>query len=311
MIKGFFTHHFGKENMKKIEALGVEITYIPERTVEDNTKVEDYDFMVCYDSFPKLRLQGNRLKWIQLTSKGIAHVPEEIRENYLITNNKNASAIPIAETIMGYIFYFYKNFPIFNQNKTKKLWKPKTDMLELTGKTILFLGTGEIAKETVKKLAPHEVTILGINTEGRATEGFSEVFPLSHLERCLERADISISTLPDTKDTKHILNEESLSHTKEGSVLINISRGAILKEAALISFLEKDHFRGVALDVFEEEPLPETSPLWDFDRLLITPHSSFFSDYYKERLFQMIYKNIKHFLNKEPLDNMVDYKKGY
>lgn len=310
-MKAFFTHHYGDENMKKIEELGVEVTYIPEHKLEKDTLVSDYDFMVCYDVFHKLRLEGERLKWIQLTSKGIAHVPETLRDKYLITNNKNASAIPIAETVIGYILYFYKNFPIFNQNKKKHIWKPKTDLLELTGKTVLFLGTGEIAKETVNKLSPYECRVLGINTEGRKTEGFHEVFPLSELQAVLQRADIIISTLPDTEKTKHILNKESLSKTKKGSVLINISRGAILDEKALVSFLDDKHFRGVALDVFEKEPLPENSSLWDYENLLITPHSSFFSDHYKERLFTMIYENIKHFINNEAMLNVVNYKKGY
>lgn len=310
-MKALFTHHYGEENMKKISDLGVEITYLPEGKLEKNTPVSDYDFLVCYDAFPNLIIKGERLKWIQLTSKGIAHVPEHLREKYIITNNKNASAIPIAETILGYIFYFYKNFPLFHSNQTKHIWKPKSDLLELTGKTVLFLGTGEIARETVNKLTPYDCKILGINTEGRQTEGFLEVFALSQLHETLERADIIISTLPDTEKTRRILNKESLSHTKKGSVLINISRGTILEESSLISFLERGHFRGVALDVFETEPLPEDSPLWDFENLLITPHSSFLSDHFRERLFSMIYENIKHFIRGEALNNLVDYKKGY
>lgn len=310
-MKALFTHHYGDENMKKIEALGVEVLFIPERKLEEGTLVKDFDFLVCYDPFRKLRFEGDRLRWIQLTSKGVAHVPPALREAYILTNNRNASAVPIAETVIGYIFYFYKNFPIFNANKKNKLWKPKTDMLELTGKNVLFLGTGEIAKETVRKLSAFDCKISGINTDGRETAGFQKVSRLDSLCDCLQEADIIISTLPDTEATKHILNQKSLSHTKEGSVLINISRGAVLNEEALCDLLKKGHFRGVALDVFEIEPLPAESPLWDFENLLITPHSSYFSDHYKERLFQMIYENIGRFIRNEPLNNLVDYRKGY
>lgn len=311
-MKALFTHTYGERNMKKIEDLGIDITYIPEKKIKDGYLVSDYDFLVCYDPFPSLRFEGNKLKWIQLTSKGVAHVPDFLRTPAIqITNNKNASAIPIAESIIGYIMYIYKNFETFRSNKGVKLWKPNTDLLELTGKTVTILGTGEIAKATAERLHGFGVTILGINTDGRMVDGFSKVYKMEALEEVLAISDIIISILPSTDKTYHILNKKSLSYTKQGSVLINISRGSILDEASLIELLDKDHFRGVALDVVETEPLPPSSPLWNYDKLFLTPHSSFFSDQYKQRIFNMIYENVKNFLHNQPMNNIVDFQKGY
>lgn len=311
-MKALFTHTYGDENMQKIKDLGVAITYIPERNIAKGHLISDYDFLVCYDPFPNLCFDGHQLKWIQLTSKGIAHVPDFLRTpDIQITNNKNASAIPIAESIIGYIMYIYKNFETFRSNKEAKLWKPNTHLLELTEKTVAILGTGEIAKTTAERLHPFGVTILGVNTNGRTVEGFSRVYQMEELNEVLSISDIIISILPSTEKTYHILDRESLSHTKKGSVLINISRGSIIEEAALLELLEKDHFRGVALDVVETEPLPETSPLWNYEKLFITPHSSFFSDKYKQRIFDMVYENIKNFIHNKPLHNIVDFQKGY
>ena len=123
-------------------------------------------------------------------------------------------------------------------------------------------------------------------------EYVNESILIDNLEAALLKSDIIILTLPLTAETKHLINEEKIKVIKDNAVLINVSRGGIIDETALIESLNKDKFLGVALDVFEEEPLKE-SPLWDFENVIITPHNSFVSDKVNERLFKVMIENLR------------------
>lgn len=314
MSKAVFTFQYGDENMKKIEALGYEVVYVPEGKIEDPTPLLDAEVLVCFNPFNQLDLtkMGN-LKWIQLVSKGIGHVPQDIvkTQDIRVTYNARATSIPIAEWIVSYILQIFKKAKTFYRQQDKKEWKAHQDILEVYGKTIGFLGTGRIAREAAKRLKAFDAKILGVNTRKAAEEHFDEIYGMDDLAAFYSRCDVVVSTLPGTDKTFHMLDAKAFSQMKDGVTLVNISRGSVINTEDLIVALKAGKFRGVALDVFEQEPLPAESPLWEMEDVIITPHTVLWSDLYDGRVFDAVYNNLKNFKENKELNDMADFVKGY
>ncbi|MCK5764195.1 MAG: dihydrofolate reductase, partial [Clostridiales bacterium] len=140
-------------------------------------------------------------------------------------------------------------------------------------------------------------------------EYFDEVYSIDYFEKTISTFDVIVLTLPYTKETHHFFNERYLKSVKEGSILINVSRGKVLDENALLKNHER--FLGIALDVFENEPLEQSNPIWNIPNLLISPHNSWVSEMRNKRRFEKIYENLRRFINKENILNKVNIKRGY
>ena len=175
----------------------------------------------------------------------------------------------------------------------------------------ILLGAGNIASETAKKCKAFGCTTLAVSRSGRPAEGIDQVSPIGQLEALLPRADALVCTLPATPATHHLLNGPLLQKTKPGCALVNVSRGSVIDTQALTLLAAQHHFRGVALDVFEEEPLGVDSPLWDLPGVYITPHNAIFSDNCDGRIFEMVCQNLKAYAKGEPLADLVDFSRGY
>lgn len=313
-MKVLFTYHYGEDKMKAINDLGYEIVHIHESSITNCKEIEDIEGLVCYKPFNTLDIKKlKNLKWIQLSSIGIDQAPlDYIREKEIIlTNNKGGYSIPMGEWIILKILEIYKNSRYFYERQREKKWKLSTDLLELYGKNVGFLGTGTISKEGAKRLQGFGVKIYGLNTKGRDTEYFDKCYSVNDIDKLLSICDVVVCAIPYTRETHHLLNEEKLTKMKRDSVLINVSRGSIIDEKALIGKVKEGKFMGVALDVFENEPLSSDSPLWNFDNVYITPHNSWISEMRNERRFQNIYENMRRYKNGEELINIVDLNRGY
>lgn len=313
-MKVLFTYDYGTEKMTKVKQLGYEIIYKYEGTIENTPDIEDIDILICYNPFSRLDISKlYNLKWIQLSSIGIDQVPKDIalEKNITITNNKSGYSIPIGEWIVLKTLELYKNSKKFYKNQENKIYKLDTSLLELYNKTIVFVGTGSIAKEAAKRFKGFDVTILGINTSGKDVEYFDKCYPIDDINDIIKKADVLVLSIPSTEKTYHLIDKEKIDNLKESCILINISRGNIINESDLICALKERRISGAALDVFENEPLPPDSPLWDLDNVIITPHNSWISEMRNERRFNIIYENLKRYINGEPLINVVDITKGY
>ena len=176
-----------------------------------------------------------------------------------------------------------------------KIWKKHRDLMELVGKRVLIVGTGSVGLECAKRLKAFDAQVIGADIYDSNSPYIDEFYQMEALTKVLPTADVVILTLPLNDKTRGLFSVDVLSLMKDDSVLVNASRGAIIDEAALIGKLREGKFMGVALDVFEEEPLPAESPLWAMDRVLITPHNSFVSDGNSKRMFALIYKNLTEF----------------
>lgn len=313
-MKVLFTYNYGPEKMKAVSDLGYELIYVNENEIFNTAEISDIDVLVCYNPFERLDIaQLRQLKWIQLSSIGIDQVPKQkVRaQGITVTNNRSGYSIPMGEWIVMKLLELYKNSRSFYQKQSERKWQIDTSILELYGKTICFVGTGSIASEAAKRLQGFDMNILGINTSGRDVQYFHKCYQMSELDHVLTHADVVVLSIPYTKETHHLMNKERLGLLKKDACLINISRGSVIDEPALVEALKQSIIRGAALDVFESEPLGKDNPLWELDNVIITPHNSWVSEMRNERRYQIIYRNLKRYINGEKLMNVVDIQRGY
>ena len=232
------------------------------------------------------------LRYIQLTSAGFDRVPMDYVETHgiEIRNARDVYSIPIAEHVVACVLWFYRGLESFRDNQKAHVWKKQRDLKELNGSRVLIIGCGSIGTACAKVLSALGCHVCGVGRHIRPREWFLEIRDASSLQTGLQDADIVILAVPFTKETHHLLSNDELSAMKDGALLINVSRGQVLDTQALLNHLPR--FAGAALDVFEEEPLPADSPLWDMQNVLITPHNSYAGDGNGERLKKVILKNL-------------------
>lgn len=275
-------------------------------------ELDTIDVLVTYNSFDKLDISKMKnLKFIQLGSTGFDQVPKDklINRDIILSNNKGGYSIPIAEWIVLNILQIYKNTKKFYINQINKIWQPDTTILDVYGKRVGFLGTGTIAMEAAKRLKAFGVEIWGCNTDGRNIKYFDKCISKKYIDEIFQHCDIVISTMPSTNETQKIINKEKFELMKNNSVFINVGRGKIVDEQGLIECASK--FKGIALDVFEEEPLSQDSQLWHMDNVIITPHNSWVSQQNSLRSFNLFYNNLKKFIEHKEPSNIVEITKGY
>lgn len=313
-MKVLFTYDYGSEKMQAVKDLGYELVYVDEKKISNIDEFSDVDALVCYNPFENLDISKlKKLKWIQLSSIGIDQLPKQKAKNHgiVVTNNKSGYSIPMGEWIVMKVFELLKNSKEFYRKQSEHKWQMDTTILELYNKTICFVGTGSIAMEAAKRLQGFEANIIGINTSGKKVDYFKQCYPMTELCTALGQSDVVVLSIPSTKETHHLINENNLGLFKKNACLVNIARGSVIDEAALAKALELGIIRGAALDVFDEEPLPQDSPLWQLNNVIITPHNSWVSEMRNERRYNIIYENLKRFISNEKLINIVDIDKGY
>lgn len=277
------------------------------------------DIIIGEPSEKQLEIAKN-LKLLQLTWAG---ADEFLKMNYLPRNLTLATARGafgkvISEYVVGGILALYRDFHVYFENQQNHIWKKQTKVATISGKRVLILGTGDIGKNIAGKLRAFDVQeIIGIrkNAKEDFLENFDEIYSIIELDNLLPKADIVVCCLPETEATIGILNEEYLSLLKQNSVLVNVGRGSLIVNDALIKVLEKGTIKGAVLDVLETEPLEKNSKLWDMKNVIITPHiagPSFSGDEKtKDYIWKICFENVERFLQGGELKNVVDFVKGY
>ncbi|WP_025642511.1 phosphoglycerate dehydrogenase [Schnuerera ultunensis] len=313
-MKALITFKYTDEEFKSLEDLGYDIIFKDERDISFSNDIKDADIMVCFDPFDKLDISMlPNLKWIQLLSAGINQVPIDkmVNQNIILTNNRGGYSIPIAEWIVLKTLEMYKNSKEFYEKQKNKDWKVDTSLLEIYGKTIGFIGTGSIAQEAAKRFEGFGVNIIGVNASGKKADYFHQCHSIDKINDIVGQCDVLIVAAPYTEKTHYLISEDVFKSMKDGTYLINIARGNIIDEKALINNLKSGKIKKAALDVFEIEPLSEDSPLWDMENVIISPHNSWASEMNFRRRYEIAYKNMKRYINKKKLINIIDLKKGY
>jgi phosphoglycerate dehydrogenase-like enzyme len=211
-----------------------------------------------------------------------------------IYNARGVYSIPMAEFAVSGVLQLYKQSRFFLERQRECVWEKHRGVLELYGKTGCIVGCGNVGTECAKRFQAFGCKVLGVDLYPREDNAYEKIYSLSSLDEALLQSDVVVLTLPLTEETRHMMNEQRFPKMKDGSVLVNIARGAVVDEQALLKAVD-EKLLGAVLDVFEEEPLAETSPLWAMERVKISPHNSFVSDGNSKRMFSLIYKNLTEF----------------
>lgn len=237
------------------------------------------------------------LKYIQLTSAGFDRVPMDyVKEHGIVVNNaRGVYSTPMAEYALAGILELYKSQRFFLEKQKEHLWEKKRDLRELSGQKVCILGCGSVGTECARRFEAMDCMVFGIDTKVRTHENFFCIYHLDDISHVLAKSDIVIVTLPLTGKTRHMFNKEMFEAMKPGSVIVNIARGAIVETEALIEALNNKLY-GAVLDVFEEEPLSENSPLWDMENVVMTPHNSFVGNNNGSRMSKVILENLQRVL---------------
>lgn len=256
-----------------------------------------------------------RLRWIQGTSAGIGGVMQRSgldQTRIVATTAAGIHAVPLAEFALMGALYFVKGVPFLNELKEYRHWQRYTTR-ELRGLRALVIGLGGIGREVARVLAGMGVDVTGLGRTGRTYEvdGVTRVIDRSELDETLGDVEIVVLTAPLTDDTRGMLGAVQLARLPAGALVINVSRGALIDEPALIEALRSGALGGACLDVFAEEPLPVSSPLWELDNVIVSPHSASTVRTENEDLVELFLENLAHWRRGEALRNLYDPVAGY
>lgn len=233
------------------------------------------------------------LRYIQLTSAGFDRVPMDYvrAHNIKINNARGVYSIPMAEFAVSGVLQIYKQARYFYGNQQAHRWEKHRGLMELYGKTVAVIGCGSVGTECAKRFAAFGCNIVGIDLYPREDANYSKMVELSELDQLLPIMDVLVLTLPLTDGTRHLMNKSRFGKMKTGAILVNIARGEVVDTNALSEVLPR--LEGAVLDVFEEEPLSVSSPLWKMEKVILTPHNSFVGENNQHRLSDVIIKNLE------------------
>ncbi len=265
---------------------------------------------------PEYLPQAEKLQFLQLDSAG---ANEYVRPGILpagvkLCNATGAYGVTIAEYLVGVVFALKKKLYLYEENRMKHSWHDEGMVTNIAGSKTLVLGLGDIGSTFARKMNALGSKVTGVRRSFMEKPEYLEgVYQMNALEGLLPDADIVVCTLPETTETYHLLDERKLRLMKPEAVLINIGRGSLIPTQDLIRVLEENIIAGAAIDVAEQEPLPEDSGLWKAANLIITPHVA--GNYHTQDILDKAVKiageNLRAFLEGKALRNEVDFTTGY
>ena len=282
------------EQLNQIEAMGHSIVFMQNEKDELPCSYEEVEGVICNGLFLSHPIEKfTSLRYIQLTSAGFDRVPMDYVKSHGIEihNARGVYSIPMAEFAISGVLQLYKQSRFFYENQKKSAWEKHRGILELYGKTVCIVGCGNVGTECAKRFQAFGCKVLGVDLYPREDNAYEKIYSLSSLDEALLQSDVVVLTLPLTEETRHMMNEQRFAKMKDGSVLVNIARGAVVDEQALLKALD-EKLLGAVLDVFEEEPLSADNPLWKKANVIVTPHNSFASDGNALRLQEVIFKSL-------------------
>jgi phosphoglycerate dehydrogenase-like enzyme len=260
---------------------------------------------------------AKKLRWIHSMSAGVEQIlfPELVNSDIPLTNARGVFKRSLAEFALLGMLYFAKSVPRLLEQQRERKWD--TFMVDwMVDRRVAIVGYGEIGRECALLAKALGACILATRRRPELLDGdriLDKAFPLNGLHDMLREADYVVLAAPNTPETKHMISDAAFAAMKPNAVLINVGRGSVVDEAALVRALEKKQIAGAALDVFETEPLPPASPLWSMANVLISPHCT---DRTKDPdwldlAMRRFVTNFHHFIKGEPLEFLVDKRAGY
>jgi phosphoglycerate dehydrogenase-like enzyme len=295
------------------------VVHLPDYT-RLGEEIPDTDIFVGYSLKPEQLPSAKRLKWIHSTAAGVSQLtyPELRASGVLVTNPSGIFSVPMAEHTMGLLLALARNFPdcVRHQEGShwgqQEIWDQPQQLTELSGKLLLIVGFGSIGRELARRAKAFDMQVWGMSRSGKGDSTLAErMVPSRELQEVLPYADYVVIAAPETPETKHLIGAAELARMKPGARLINVARGTLVDEDALIRALKEGRLGGAALDVTGVEPLPVESPLWKAPHLFITPHTSAISDRLWNRQTTLLMDLLERWFDGREMYNCVDLARGY
>lgn len=283
-------------------------------------EIVDTDVFVGWSLRPEQFVIAKKLKWIHSPAAAVHQLmyPELINSKVILTNSTGVHGPVVAEHAIAVILALAKRLPQAMHYQSKRiwaqelLWNEHPRPREVAGSTVLVVGMGGIGREFAARAKALGMKVIAIRENPAKGAGpADEVYGLAQINELLPRADFVLLCTPVTPATTGIINRERLNKMKFGAYLINVARGPLIDDPALIDALREQRIAGAALDVFTEEPLPADSPFWSLQNVLITPHTAAVTEKLWERHYDLIVENLNRLLAGKPLLNEVDKRRGY
>jgi phosphoglycerate dehydrogenase-like enzyme len=253
-----------------------------------------------------------QLQWVHTGSAGVDHVitPAMLRSKVMLTKSAGVHARSIAEWSVLGILALEKGLARTLNQQRDHVWQ-KTERDELAGKRVVILGAGEIASEIATRLRPFGVQLVCVRRHTELHPLFDETYSTSQWHQAVRDADWLVIALPLTRETRGLVDEQFLRSLPAKCRLLNVARGEIVDQKALVEILTQRRIAGAVLDVFAEEPLPANHPLWSMPEVMVWPHTTAHSPQSKRRQIELFLDNLRRYARRQPLLNVVDLAAGY
>lgn len=281
--------------------------YIKRELITEND-VKNTDIIIGNISNPAYLKNADKLKFIQLNSAGYDDYADVLPSSTKLANARGAYGLAVSEHTLGVLFEIMKKLHYYRDNQNNKLWQPMGNVKSIYNSKILITGLGDIGIEFAKKVKSLGAYVIGIKRNTNIIPNYvDELYTLEKLKNILPKVDVAVNILPASSDTIKLFNYSTLSLMKKNSIFINVGRGQSVDNSDLCKLLNEGYFDGVGLDVFEEEPLPNDSPLWNIPRVVITPHiaGQFNLQYTLDRIVEISIYNLDAFVNNREIKNIV------
>ena len=270
--------------------------------VRNHTEVDPYiadaDVLITFGPHMAEHVleKAKNLKWVQALGTGVDGIADRpsLRKDVIVTNMHGVHGDSMSESALLSMLALARDLPRNVRNQAKREWGRWPSRL-LAGKTVGILGVGAIAEALAPRCKAMGMTVVGITSGQRAVPGFDRMESKDRLTEVVRDIDYFVLLTPYSKETHHLVNAQVLKAMKPGSFLVNLARGGVVDEAALVESLKSGHLAGAALDVFATEPLPKDSPLWDMENVIVTPHHGGFHDEYAQKALPTIIENFRRF----------------
>lgn len=294
----------------------------PQPSAESMSAIRDAEVYFGFGIPRPLFLQARRLRWVHSAAAGVgsALYPEMMSSDVLLTNSAGVHAVPIAEYVVAGVLHFFRGLDVAAAQQHERQWDKRffvadnSPLREVTGARVLIVGAGGIGTEVARRLSALGARCTGLrrHPERGTPPGFERVVGTAALDDELPHADVVVIAAPLTAESRGLMTAERLKSLRAGTILVNVARGALVDEDALAERLRAGELRGAVLDVFREEPLASTSPLWQLRNALLTPHISPVSPgQFWPRALEVFCDNWARYVRGEPLRNLVDKQAGY
>ena len=250
--------------------------------------------------------QGRNIKWVQALGSGVDGIVDQpsFRSDILVTNMQGIHGPPCAEAAICAMFDLARSAPRVLDNQRNRRWQ-RFPVRLLDGKKVAVIGLGVIAEALGPRCQGLGMQVTGVTGAPRDLAGFDAVIPREQMLDTVRESDFVVLLTPYTKQNHHLANAPFIAAMKRDAYLINIARGGVVDEVALIEALREKRIAGAALDVFEQEPLPEEHPFWTLENVIVTPHLGGFHDEYPNRALPILEHNFAKFLAGE-IDGMIN-----